>query len=80
MRDLVDQPHGVEFGGVDDAIGVAGLVRQVVHALREGAGGREVRDDDVAGRLEERAVELVADASRLRHMELECHGYSEAAS
>ena len=78
MRDLVDQPHGVELGGVDDAVGEAGGVGPLVHAAGEGARGREVGDDDVAARLEERPVELVAVAGRLRYVELECHGFSRS--
>jgi len=42
MRDLVDQPHGVELGGVDDATGVAAGVGPLVHLPGEGSRGREV--------------------------------------
>ena len=73
VKNLVDQPHGVQFRGVDHAAGIAPRVGAVVHSLGEGARGREVRHDDVAAGLEERRVELVAGASRLRDVELECH-------
>ena len=74
VEDLVDQPHGVELGGVDDSIGMALRVAAVVHPAGEEPCRGEVRDDDVAAGFEERLVELVAVAGRLRDVELECHG------
>ena len=80
VEDLVDQPHGVELGGVNDPVRIALGVAPVIHALGKCANRREVGKDDVPGRLEECSVELVAAACRLRYVELECHGFSEAAS
>ena len=74
VEDLVDQPHGVEFGRVNDSIGIALGVASVVHLSGEAPRGGEVRDDDVAARFEQRLVELVAFAGRPRDVELECHG------
>ena len=74
MEDLVDQPHRVQLGGVNHPIGIALLVAALVHLAGEAPGRGEVREDDVAARLEERVVELVAFAGRPRDVELECHG------
>ena len=76
VEDLVDQPHRVQLGGVDDAIGVALSVGQIVHALGKRAGGREVGNDDVAAGLEKRPVEPVVETGRFRDVELECQGFA----
>ena len=62
VENFVDQAHGVEFGGMDDAIRVARPVGEVVHALGESAGSGEVGNDDVAAGLEQRPVEGVVEA------------------
>ena len=71
VRDLVEDPHGVERARVHGAIGMPARLANRVHPVRERATGGHVDDDHVAGQREDGVGERVTVPRLACDVELE---------
>jgi hypothetical protein len=72
--------HGVQRLWVNDARGVLFRAADGVHALREGAAGRQVRENDVGGERDQPVGEPVAVPCGPRDVKLEGEALHDPAS
>ena len=70
VQNLVDQAEGVELARADDRVGQPVGTSPGGHLRGQAANGTQVRQDHVAGQLEQRLVQAIADACVRRDVEL----------